>query len=291
MAIVKVKKVHDPADLISAGKILKEHIRANGLSTKIAGKDYPHVTAFVFVATMFGYVTHIKKPVAMHKPGEMMRIVINDATFQGQNGPYAKEVVSYCGLMADDEGYSVATTNENGTKKPIKREIIKPFYSYECECTVINGKDKDKVIGFGYGICSNLELSKSKWDEYAILSMSQTRCQGKGLKNQLGFLMSMNGLEGTAAEEVTEDHQHQDMKTAQKAKGKTPEKADLTEENLKSVLTNIKLGKVPSLEAVEAAMNVSPDQRTQIEAAFKEMEPIYVAPVEEKKAPESEDLK
>jgi hypothetical protein len=74
---------------------------------------------------------------------------------------------------------------------------------YSCECEIIR-IDTKEVIGYGFAICSNKEEKKRHFDEYAIASMAQTRAQGKGFRNLLGFVMNMAGFEATPAEEMTD---------------------------------------------------------------------------------------
>jgi hypothetical protein len=51
-------------------------------------------------------------------------------------------------------------------------------------------------------ICSNKEGNKRQWDEYAILSMAQTRATGKAFRNLISWLMKAAGFEATPAEEM-----------------------------------------------------------------------------------------
>lgn len=59
-----------------------------------------------------------------------------------------------------------------------------------------------EVVGRGFALCSNTENTKKSFDEYAILSMAQTRAIGKGYRNILGWVMKLAGYEGTPAEEM-----------------------------------------------------------------------------------------
>lgn len=68
---------------------------------------------------------------------------------------------------------------------------------------VISRKD-DKVVSIGYAICSKSEGKKSSFDEYAILSMAQTRAIGKAYRNLIGWVVKMAGYESTPMEEVDE---------------------------------------------------------------------------------------
>ena len=59
-----------------------------------------------------------------------------------------------------------------------------------------------KVLGRGFAICSKTEHKKKSFDEYAILSMAQTRAIGKAYRNIIGWVMKIAGYEGTPAEEM-----------------------------------------------------------------------------------------
>ncbi len=54
----------------------------------------------------------------------------------------------------------------------------------------------NKLVSVGIAICSNKEGSKKFFDEYAILSMAQTRAVGKAFRNQLAWLMKAAGFVG-----------------------------------------------------------------------------------------------
>lgn len=60
----------------------------------------------------------------------------------------------------------------------------------------------DKVVGAGFALCSNKETIKKGFDEYAIMSMAQTRAIGKSYRNKIGWVMKLAGYESTPAEEV-----------------------------------------------------------------------------------------
>lgn len=62
---------------------------------------------------------------------------------------------------------------------------------------------KELTVGYGVAICSNKEAGKTKFDEYAIASMAQTRATGKAYRNAFAWLMKMAGYEATPAEEAT----------------------------------------------------------------------------------------
>jgi len=72
-------------------------------------------------------------------------------------------------------------------------------YMAKCEVRNIN---TGQLVATGVAICSNFEYSKKKFDEYAILSMAQTRSIGKAYRNLLAWLMKSAGFEATPAEEM-----------------------------------------------------------------------------------------
>lgn len=69
------------------------------------------------------------------------------------------------------------------------------------QAEIVNSKTKE-VVGSGYALCSKAESKKASFDEYAILSMAQTRAIGKAFRNLIGWVIKMSGYEGTPAEEM-----------------------------------------------------------------------------------------
>lgn len=70
---------------------------------------------------------------------------------------------------------------------------------YSATAKVMQG---DKVVSIGYAVCSNKEVIKKGFDEYAILSMAQTRAIGKAYRNKIGFIMKLAGFQSTPSEEM-----------------------------------------------------------------------------------------
>jgi hypothetical protein len=66
---------------------------------------------------------------------------------------------------------------------------------------IISRKD-GSVASSGFALCSKEENKKSTFDEYAILSMAQTRAIGKAYRNLIGWVMKLAGYESTPAEEM-----------------------------------------------------------------------------------------
>lgn len=74
------------------------------------------------------------------------------------------------------------------------------FYKYRAEVSIRN-KEGEKV-GYGIAICTNKEPGKQNFQEYAVLSMAQTRAIGKAYRMQIGWLLKIAGYETTPAEEM-----------------------------------------------------------------------------------------
>ena len=73
------------------------------------------------------------------------------------------------------------------------------------QAEIIDKKTGD-VMGTGYAVCSKEEMKKKSFDDYAILSMAQTRAIGKAYRNLIGWVMKMTGYESTPAEEIKEEY-------------------------------------------------------------------------------------
>lgn len=84
-------------------------------------------------------------------------------------------------------------------------------YMAVCEVRNIN---TGAVVATGIALCSNAEKTKRYFDEYAILSMAQTRAIGKAYRNLLAWLMKAAGFEATPAEEM--DFAHEEPKKPSK---------------------------------------------------------------------------
>ena len=58
------------------------------------------------------------------------------------------------------------------------------------------------TVGAGFAICSNKEQGKKFYQEFAIMSMAQTRAIGKAYRNILAWIIRAAGYEPTPAEEM-----------------------------------------------------------------------------------------
>lgn len=70
---------------------------------------------------------------------------------------------------------------------------------WSCSAKIFSG---EKVVGVGYALCSSKEANKKGFDEYAVLSMAQTRAIGKAYRNKIGWIIKLAGYESTPSEEM-----------------------------------------------------------------------------------------
>lgn len=117
-----------------------------------------------------------------------------------------------------------------------------------------------KVISRGFALCSKTESKKKSFDEYAVLSMAQTRAIGKAYRNVIAWVMKLAGYEGTPAEEA-------------KPEGSTGAKAQTRKGTLEDGLAFIKKCKnVDALklfdENVGKSKDLSDAEKAQLHAAI-----------------------
>jgi len=72
---------------------------------------------------------------------------------------------------------------------------------WKADVEIVNLKTGD-IISRGFAICSKSENTKKSFDEYAVLSMAQTRAIGKAYRNIVGWVIKLAGCEGTPQEEM-----------------------------------------------------------------------------------------
>ena len=98
------------------------------------------------------------------------------------------------------EGWQFAGSLMSLFPRIVKVEQIKPN-EWLAQAEIINRKTKE-VVGTGFALCSKAEAKKATFDEYAILSMAQTRAIGKAFRNVIGWIIKLAGYEPTPAEEM-----------------------------------------------------------------------------------------
>lgn len=195
----------NPKDVMQFGKVLKSYIKENKLSVIIEGKDYAMVDGWKFAGMNFGLTAIPHDPVIMHESGQYITILYITRDMKTKdNKSYKKEVPVFVGQA--DARDIIADVR---SRFQITRELIKPFYAYKCECDIVKIFDNGRVSR-GTGLCSNLEILKSGFEEYSVNSMAQTRSIGKAYRNLLGYVMNAAGFEPTPAEEMDEVKRHND---------------------------------------------------------------------------------
>lgn len=98
----------------------------------------------------------------------------------------------------------IITETTDLTRRGTEPGQVEIKYMAKCEVRNIN---TGQLVATGVAICSNFEQSKKRFDEYAILSMAQTRAIGKAYRNLLAWLMKAAGFEATPAEEMDFAHE------------------------------------------------------------------------------------
>lgn len=214
-----------------ASKQLQNYIIKNGLSVQVGQGQYAMVDGWKFGATIFGLKYIPTKPIEKHVKGEYVRILYHQVEKFGRSGPYMAEAALFVGFEHDKQ----IIADVRGQFK-VTRELIKPFFSYECECSLINMRTQE-IISHGTGLCSNMEMLKVGFDGYAVSSMSETRAIGKSIRNPLGFVMKGAGMETTPFEEMTKD-MVQDAEVVNTAKA-------VDEATFKAVIALVKNGMDP----------------------------------------------
>lgn len=183
-----------PDDITNFSKELRKFINASRLSTKIRNEEYVNVDGWKFAGLNFGLVPIVSDPIALHKD-EVMHILYHEVEKRLQGGVY-REIEPFFA----SKNTELADRYREKFKERIKKEIVHDYYSYKCGCQIQT--TTGLVRGSGFGTCSNIELAKTSFDEFAVMSMTQTRAIGRAFKNVLGFLMKAAGYQPTPTEEM-----------------------------------------------------------------------------------------
>lgn len=72
---------------------------------------------------------------------------------------------------------------------------------YQAKVTLFDLRHQT-TVGAGFAVCSNKESGKKFYQEFAIMSMAQTRATGKAYRNVLAWIIRAAGYEPTPAEEM-----------------------------------------------------------------------------------------
>lgn len=185
-----------PQDITNFSKVLKEFITKSQLSTKIQGNEYVNVDGWKFAGLNFGLVPIVQEPEPIHTKGDIMTILYHEVERRDKFGK--KMVVEPFFASSNLE---LADRYREKFKDKIKKEIVHDYYNYRCGCEILNSVT-DIRVGSGFGVCSNIEIAKVSFDEFAVISMSQTRAIGRAFKNVIGFIMKSAGYSPTPMEEM-----------------------------------------------------------------------------------------
>lgn len=185
-----------PKDITNFSKVLKEYITQSGLSTKIRGDQYVNVDGWKFAGLNFGLIPVVGEPIALHQKGELMVILYHEVEKRTQYGK-KMEIEPFF----SSSNFALAEEYRTKFKDRIKKEVVHDFYNYKCGCDIINAVTGAKM-GAGWGLCNNVELSKTSYDEFSVHSMAQTRAIGRAFKNVIGFIMKSAGYVPTPSEEM-----------------------------------------------------------------------------------------
>jgi len=185
-----------PADITNFSKILKEFITKSGLSTKIQGNEYVNVDGWKFAGLNFGLVPIVSEPQSIHQKGDLITILYHEIE---RRDKFGKKMVTEPFFASSNT--TLADRYREKFKDKIKKEITHDFFNYKCGCEIQNSITGVK-LGSGFGICSNIEITKVSFDEFAVMSMAQTRAIGRAFKNVLGFIMKSAGYSPVPLEEM-----------------------------------------------------------------------------------------
>jgi hypothetical protein len=185
-----------PKDITDFSKVLRDFITKSQLSTKIQGNLYVNVDGWKFAGLNFGLVPIVSEPIPIHDKGELVTILYHEIEKRTQ---YGKKMVVEPFFASTNE--KLSDKYREKFKDRIKKEIVHDHYSYKCGCDIINTVTGNKM-GSGFGICSNIEITKTSFEEHAVISMAQTRAIGRGFKNVIGFIMKSAGYSPTPTEEM-----------------------------------------------------------------------------------------
>lgn len=249
----KTLSLADPSQVMGFGNTLKKFIVDNKLSVKIENNDYSMVDGWKFAGLNFGLTAIPGMPEKKSKDGEYITILYSQKKFfTKDNKEYTKEVIVFIGFTRDQ---SVIDQVKLETK--ISREMVRPYVAYSCDCSIIRLADGMKV-GRGTGFCDNMEVKKASFDEYAIISMSETRSIGKSYRNLIGYVMKAAGFEPTPAEEmdgVKVDHEVHGSKN----------KPAPSHDEFKAIMKDVQARGQSSLDLAKEHFTLTPEQLRTLE--------------------------
>lgn len=96
------------------------------------------------------------------------------------------------------EGWTLLGTMLGVFPVCVSTEAIEGGYKARVEARTLAGA----VVGAAESVCTRNESTWKNRDDYALLSMAQTRATAKALRQPLGFVMTLAGYESTPEEEM-----------------------------------------------------------------------------------------
>ena len=136
-------------------------------------------------------------------PADVMEVANHLADFIKANSlttnVQGKEFVNVEGWQYAGSFFGLYARTENVLNVSTEGEL-----KYQAK-VVVHNPESGHEVGCGIMCCSNKESGKKFYQEYAIMSMAQTRAAGKAYRLCLSFLMRLAGFEPTPAEEMDYD--------------------------------------------------------------------------------------
>ena len=141
----------------------------------------------------------INKDSMLSLSNELSKLIIDKKLSSNIQGKQYVNVEGWMFAGASLGLMPIITETTDLTRRGTEPGQVEIKYMAKCEVRNIN---TGQLVATGVAICSNFEHSKKRFDEYAILSMAQTRAIGKAYRNLLAWLMKAAGFEATPAEEM-----------------------------------------------------------------------------------------
>ena len=156
----------------------------------------PYEERAVVPASVFG----TDSPIAIAERTTSIARVLGDAIKRGGmttkigDRDYVRiEGWSYLGAMLGISPQTVST-------EPLRRDPESPVVGFSATVELVT--KAGETVGAGTAICTRDEKRWGSADDYAIMSMAQTRAAGKAFRMAFGFVMTEAGYEATPAEEM-----------------------------------------------------------------------------------------
>lgn len=165
-AQLKNLNINSPEEMVRVSQEVAKYVNSNALSVQIQKKPYVMVEGWQFTAGLLGLVGMVEE-------------VTNESSYDAITFKWK------------------TTWNNQITEK----EYPTKLYKYRAKA-VFKNPATGAIVGQGFAMCSNEEVKKHTFDEFAIMSMAQTRAVGKAARMAFAFIIKAAGYEPTPAEEM-----------------------------------------------------------------------------------------